>query len=151
MSTIAAPRGNVEFLRVDEVLETPCGPGGEGAQTAPSAADLLTKLQGLAHLTVSDPITVRVGGYVGRRVDVTVADGALAACGGLAGGGASIFSVQGQTWSAVSGERFTLMAIDVNGQAVTIVLSTDWTQTPSVQEVESLLVLGMRILDRAKF
>jgi class 3 adenylate cyclase len=149
---IASPRGNVEFLRVDEVIESPCVPGGEGAQTGPSAADVITKLQALTgHLTVSDPITVRVGGFTGRKVDVSVADGALAACGGLAGSGASIFSVGGQTWSAASGERFNLWSIDVKGQAVTIVVSTDWTQTPSVQELQSLLVLGQQIIDSAAF
>lgn len=149
---IAAPTGNVEFLRVDEVLESPCIQGGEGAQTGLSAADVITKLQGLRdHLTISDPKTVRVGGFTGRQVDVAVSDGALAACGGLAGGGVSIFGVGGRTWSAASGERFTLWAIDVRGQAVTIVVSTDWTQAPSVQELQSLLVLGQQIIDSAAF
>ena len=146
---VTAPRGSVEFLRVDEVIESPCGQGGEGAQTGPSAADVVTRLQKLPHLTVSDPQTVRVGGYTGRRVDVSVADGALAACSGLAG--VSLFSVGGQTWSAASGERFTLWSIDVKGQAVTIVVSTDWTETPSVQELQSLLVLGQQIIDSAAF
>lgn len=145
-----SPRGTLEFLRVDEVIDSPCG-AGEGSQTGLGAADLLTKLQSLPHLTVSDPTTVRMGGFVGRRADVSVSDGALAACGGLAGGGVSVFSVGGEIWNAASGERFTLIAVDVKGQAVTIVLSTDWTTTPSVQEVERFLELGQRVLDRVRF
>jgi class 3 adenylate cyclase len=148
---VSEPLGTVEFLRVGEVLESPCGQGGEGGQTEPSAADVLTKLQGLQHLSVSEPKTVRIGGYTGRQVDIGVADGALAACGGLAGSGVSIFSVGGQTWSAASGERFTLMSVDVGGQPVTIVVSTDWTKTPSVQQLESLLVLGQKIVSSARF
>jgi hypothetical protein len=35
----------------------------------------------------------------------------------------------------------------VAGQAVTIVMSTDWTETQSVQELEDLLELGQRIVD----
>ena len=81
---------------------------------------------------------------------VTVADGVLAACGGLAGGEAAIFDA-GEVWKASPGELFTLIAIDVSGQAVTIVMSTDWTQTPSVQELEALNALGRRILDSVRF
>jgi hypothetical protein len=35
----------------------------------------------------------------------------------------------------------------VAGQAVTIVMSTDWTEAQSVQELEDLLELGQRIVD----
>jgi hypothetical protein len=43
------------------------------------------------------------------------------------------------------------MSIAVGNQALTIVMSTDWTQTPSVQELENLLELGQRIVDSAEF
>jgi class 3 adenylate cyclase len=144
-----APRGSVFFLRVREVIANPCTEGGEGAE-APGAADLLTQLEALEHLSVSEAETVRVGGFVGRRVTIDVIDGVLAACGGLVGAEASLFDA-GEVWKMSPGERFTLIAVDVSGQAVTIVLSTDWTQTPSVQELVALNTLGQRILDSVRF
>jgi class 3 adenylate cyclase len=146
-----APRGSVQLLRVQEVITIPCGEG-EGASTPLGPADLLTALQGLTHLTVSDPVTVRVGGYAGREVMVDVKDEALAACGGLAGvGGVTLFMVGNEIWSAASGERFRLTIVDVHGSAVTIATSADWSQTPSVQELVSMLEYGARIVAGMRF
>ena len=147
----AAPRGSVSFLRVGEVIENPCVQGGEGTQTNPAATDLLTRLEGLEHLTLSGQQPTRIGGYAGRQVDVTVADSVLAACGGLAGGDAALFVAGDEVWGASPGERFRLISVDVGDQALTIVLSTDWTETPSVQELESLLQRGQRVLDSVGF
>lgn len=147
----AAPRGSVHFLRVQEVLQNPCVEGGEGAQTGPGAADLLTEMEGLEHLTLSNLQPAQVGAFAGQQVDVTVSDGALAACGGLAGGDVAIFGAGEEVWSASPGERFRLISVGVGEQALTLVLSTDWTQTPSVQELEGLLELGQRVLDSVEF
>jgi len=146
------PRGNVDFLRVREVIESPCG-AGDGTSTDVGAADLLTQLQHLDHLTVSDPLTVRVGGFVGREAEVTVHDEALAACGGLASAGVTIFVVgsDDEVWSAASGERFRLTVVDVSGSAVSIVTSADWSVTPSVQELEQMFQLGDRIVGSVRF
>ena len=145
-----APRGSVYFLRVREVITDPCVEGGEGGQTGPGPADLLTELEALEHLSLSDAKTVRVGGFLGRQVRITVSDGVLAACGGLAGGEAALFDA-GEVWKASPGELFTLISVDVSGQAVTILLSTDWTEIPSVQELESLLLRGQKVLDSVRF
>jgi class 3 adenylate cyclase len=148
----AAPRGSVYFLRVQEVIENPCVEGGEGAQTGLGAADLLTELEALEqYLELANHEPVEVGGFTGQQVDVTVSDGVLAACGGLAGGEAAIFGAGEEVWSASPGERFRLISVGVGDQAVTILFSTDWTQTPSVQELESLLKFGQRILDSVRF
>ncbi len=147
----AAPRGSVSFLHVDRVIQSPCGDDGEGTETGLGAADLLAALGSLQHLTLTDQQTVRIGGYTGQQVDVAVSDGALAACGGLVGGDVSVFAVGEQVWGATSGERFRLVALVVGDQAVTIVLSTDWTQTPSVQELESLYQLGGSVLNSVRF
>jgi hypothetical protein len=148
-----APRGSVYFLRVREVIANPCTEGAEGAQTGPGAADLLRSLEELqeqGYLSLSEAETVLVGGFHGRQVRVTVSDGILAACGGLAGAEAALFDA-GEVWKASPGEVFTLIAVNVSGENVTILLSTDWTQTPSVQEQESLRVLGQRVLDSVRF
>jgi hypothetical protein len=84
-------------------------------------------------------------------VDVTVADGALAACGGLVGLEVAVFDVGDEVWSASPGERFRLVSVDVGNEPVTIVLSSDWTATQSVQELEDLLVLGERVLETVEF
>ena len=144
-----APRGSVYFLRVREVIANPCTEGGNGTEP-PGAADLLTQLQGLEHLTVSEAETVRVGGFVGRRVTIDVSDGVLAACGGLAGAEVALLDA-GEVWKVSPGERFSLIAVDVSGQAVTILLSTDWTQTPSIQELLAVNTLGQRIVDSVRF
>ena len=113
---------------------------------APGPADQLLQLQGLPHLTLTDPLTVRYGGYTGRRVDVTVADSALAACAGPVGGGVTLFSVAGEIWKASPGERFSLIFVGVGDQAVTIAVSIDWTQTQSVEQLENLRVAAEQIL-----
>ena len=145
-----APRGSVYFMRVGEVIKNPCIEGGEGgAQTGP--ADILVELEGLDHLELANQQPVEVGGFTGQQVDVTVSEGVQAACGGLVGGGAAIFVAGDEVWSASAGERFRLISVGVGDQALTIVLSTDWAGTPSVQEVEALLKLGQSILDSVEF
>ena len=147
-----APRGSVFFLRVDEVIASPCVQGGEGTQTGPGTADVLGELEALdEHLELANHQPVVVGGFTGQQVDVTVSDGVFAACGGLAGGDASIFHAGDEVWGASPGERFTVISLSVDDQAVTIVMSTDWTQTPSVQELENLLEQGRRVLDSVSF
>ena len=144
------PRGSLDFARVQEVIANPCVQGGEGA-TGPAVADVIGQLQALGHLEVSTPETVQVGGSAGRRVDVTVAESALAACGGLVGAGVGVFVAGDEAWSATPGERFRLVAVDNGGAAVTIVVALDWTQTHSVQELEAMFQLGQHILDGVAF
>jgi hypothetical protein len=147
----SAPLGSVFFVRVGEVLANPCAARGEGAQTGPQAADLIAELANLRHLELANQQPARVGGFTGQQVDVTVSEGALAACGGLVGGEVALFGVGDEVWRASPGERFRLVSVDIDGQAVTLLLSTDWTQSQSVQELEDLLVLGGRILDGVEF
>ena len=147
----AAPRGSVQFLRVQEVIPSPCIAGGEGASTATVLADPLAALEGLEHLTLQDPQPTTMGQYQGNQVDVTVSEGALAACGGLVGADVPIFRAGDEVWGASPGERFRLMTFEVGDEVVTVALSTDWTETPSVQEFEDLLAVGQRLLDSVRF
>jgi hypothetical protein len=146
-----APRGSVYFLRVEEVLQDPCAQGGQGAETSPGAAGLLADLEDLDHLTLANQQIVQIGGYEGEQVDVTVEDHALAACGGLVGAPAAVFAAGGEVWGASPGELFRLVAIDVDDAAVTFLLSTEWTETQSVQEFEALLRIGQGVLDSVRF
>ena len=147
----SAPRGSVYFLRVQEVIEDPCVQGGEGVETGLGAADVLADLESRDHLAVGDPRPAEVGGFTGQQVDVTVSEGVFAACGGMPGGEAAIFRAGTEIWSASPGERFELISVIVGDQPVTIVMSTDWTQTPSVQELETLLARAEHIVDSVEF
>ena len=147
----AAPRGSVQFLRVREVFPNACIAGDHDASPGPVLADPLAALEGLEHLTLQDPRQATVGGYVGKQVDVIVSEGSLAACGGLVGADVPIFRSGDEVWGAAPGERFRLVTAEVGDEVVTIVLSTDWTETPAVQELEDLLVVGQRLLDSVRF
>ncbi len=146
-----APLGGVQLLRVQEVITSPCVAGGEGASTGSVLADPLGVLEGLDHLTLQDPKATTIGEYQGDQVDVTVSEGALAACGGLVGADVPIFRAGDEVWGASPGERFRLITVDVGDEVVTIALSTDWAETPSVQESEELLAVGQRLLDSVRF
>jgi hypothetical protein len=146
-----APRGSVYFLRVGEVIASPCSEAGAEGNTRPATGDVIAEMRALAHLTVEPAVPVTVGGRAGQQVEVTVSDGALAACGGLAGAEVSLFGVGEETWRVSSGERFRLTSVPVGDQEVKIVLSTDWTQTHSVQEIQSLYELGGRVVGSVAF
>ena len=146
-----APLGSVQFLRVREVVPSPCLAGAEGASTGPVLADPLGVLEGLEHLVLQDPKPTTIGEYQGDQVDVTVSEGALAACGGLVGADVPIFRTGDEVWGASPGEQFRVATVKVGDEVVTIVLSTDWTATPSVQELEDLLDVGQRLLDSVRF
>ena len=146
----SSPRGSVQFLRVGEVFPNPCVAGSD-ATSGPVPVDPLAALEGLAHLTLQDRRPITIGEYQGKQVDVTVSDGALAACGGLVGSDVPVFRAGEEVWGATPGERFRVITVDVGGEVVTILLSTDWTQTPSVQELEDLLDVGERLLGGVRF
>jgi hypothetical protein len=144
-----APRGSVSFLRVNEVIANPCIEGGDEDQVGPTG--VLASLAALEHLIVSEQQALTIGGRPGQQIDVVVSEGAQAACGGLVGTGVGVFRAGTEVWRAQSGERFRVVVVPVDGQDVTVVLATEWTETPSVQELEALLELGSRIVDSARF
>jgi class 3 adenylate cyclase len=145
-----APRGSVYFARVQQVMTNPCSEGGEGA-TGPAAEDVIGQLRALEHVEVTDEKPVEVGGVTGTQVDVTIADGAQAACGGVVGAEVPVFGLGDEIWHASPGERFRLVSVEVGGQEVTVLLSIDWTETHSVQELEDLLALGQSLLATVEF
>ena len=148
----AAPRGSVFFLRVQEVIEDPCVQGGEGAETGLGAADVLAEIEGPRRISPSETRSPpRLVASRASGVDVTVSDGVFAACGGMPGGEAAIFGAGDEVWSASPGERFEVISVVVGDQAVTILLSTDWTEIPSVQELENLLEHGQRVIETVGF
>jgi class 3 adenylate cyclase len=146
-----APNGSIYFLRVQGVITNPCTQEGTGAEEAPSALTLLTQLENLQHLVVSERLPVVIGQHQGLQVDIDVSDSVLAACGGLVGSDVPLLNAGQEILGFSSGERFRLISLAVSDQAVAIVLSTDWTQTPSVQELIHLLELGQNVIDTVAF
>jgi class 3 adenylate cyclase len=151
------PPGNLAFLRVRQVLASPClAGGGDGSSTGPATPDVLAELAAIAtvpdsHIEMSQPQPAQVGGIAAKEVDITVSQAALAACGGLAGADVSVFDTGGEVWGAVPGERFRLIAVTVGDQPVTIVISSDWSKTPSVQQLEQVYALAQVIIDSVVF
>ena len=145
-----APRGSVYFTRVQHVITNPCGEDVDA--TAGPVADVLGELRALTgHIQLSGERSVQVDSVPGNQVDVTIADGAQAACGGLVGGDIPVFVLGDETWSASAGERFRLVALEVDGQEVTVLISVDWTQTHSVQELEDMFAVGQKLLSTVDF
>jgi len=144
-----APRGSVYFARVQHVIGNPCGEDVD-ASTGP-VADVIETLRPLGHVQLSDEQPAEVGGLAARQVDVTIADGAQAACGGIVGADIPVFVLGDETWQASAGERFRLIAFDVEGQEVTVLVSIDWTKTHSVQELENMFHLGDGLLATVEF
>lgn len=151
------PPGNLTFLRVRQVLTSPClAGGGDDSSTGPSTPDVLAELAAIAavpgsHIEMSEPQPVQVGGIAAKEVDITVSQASLAACGGLAGADVSVFDTGDEVWGAAPGERFRLISVTVGDQPVTIVISSDWTKTPSVQQLEQVYALAQVIIDSVVF
>lgn len=146
----AEPRGNLYVARVQRVIDQPCVQGGEGA-TGPATTDVIADLEALPHVEVTNEMPAQVGGLAGRQADVIVADGVLAACGGLVGADAAMFAVGDETWSASPGERFRLLAVNVGAEEVTILMSIDWTEAHSVQELEDLFAIAGGLVGTMEF
>jgi class 3 adenylate cyclase len=143
------PQGSVYFARVQSVFTDPCA--GDAGSTAPASGRVIDQLRVPPHVQVSDERPIDVGGLTGTQVDVTIADGAQAACGGLAGAGIPVFGLGDEVWQASPGERFRLISIEVGGDEVTVLLSIDWTKVHSVQELEALFALGQSLLATVEF
>jgi class 3 adenylate cyclase len=146
-----APRGGVYFVRVKRVIADPCTDEGGGTKLGPSATSLLTQLENLQHLTVSPREPVQVGGYAGNKVEIAVDEGVLAACGGLVGADVPLLVAGVDILGFSSGERFTLISVGVGDQAVAVVISADWDQIPSVDELEDLLAIGQSLVASVRF
>ena len=62
-----------------------------------------------------------------------------------------MFKAGDEYWDAAPGERFRLISLPVNDQDVTIVISSDWSRTPSVQQLEALNEHAGRLLQTVAF
>ena len=94
---------------------------------------------------------VKVGGLAGRQADVTIADCALAACGGVVGADVAVLGISGLTWGGSPGERFRIITVKVGDALVTILISLESTETHSVRQLEDMISFGEQLLDGVHF
>jgi class 3 adenylate cyclase len=148
-----APLGSIYILRVRQVLSDACLQGVDPSElpvSGPGAKSLLTQLEAIGYLDVSERQPVQVGGLEGLQVDVTVDQGAQIACGGFASE-VPVFYAGQEIWGASTEERFRVISVAVDGEPLAIVMSTDWTQTRSVREFEALVTMGENVVETIRF
>jgi hypothetical protein len=82
---------------------------------------------------------------------VDIDEGALAACGSFGSGDVNVFPLGTETWRARPGERVRIMAVDVEGMRVTVILSTEAAAASSVSELEKFFERADRLLKDLSF
>ena len=145
------PMGWVDIVLVAAVLDPPC------VDSVPefvgeSPEDLIAWLTSRSWLDASAPRPYNIGPYLGRSVDVFVPDGATDLCETRTDqvtffrlGGRDVGVAFGGTWNTVIGERKRVIAIDVNGRTVTVVVGSPF------EDVERFWSLSEPALQTLRF
>jgi hypothetical protein len=145
------PMGWIDVVLVAAVLEPPC------AETVPefvgeSPEDLIGWLTTRTWVDASAPRPYNIGPYLGRSVDLLVLENASAECDVRTDevtffrlGGSDVAAGFGATWGTVIGERKRVIAIDVNGRTVTVVVGSPF------EDVERFWALSEPALQTLRF
>ncbi|HTI28874.1 MAG TPA: adenylate/guanylate cyclase domain-containing protein [Methylomirabilota bacterium] len=145
------PQGHVDIGRVEKVYQSPCADGGPTTDTGSTPLELMRALATLPYVTVSPWQPTTVGGHTGVSANVDISEGALAACGSIGSGDINMFPLGTETWRARPGERVRIMAVDVEGTRVTVMVSTEAAVASSVAELERFFERADRILNDLSF
>lgn len=146
------PQGHVDIGRVETVYMDACvGPDGPTLQTGSTPLELLSALATVPYMTVSPTEEITIGVRSGVSAEVDISEGALAACGSFGSGDVRVFPVGTETWSAYPGERVRIMAVDVEGITVAVMLSAEAAAASSVDELEQFFELADQVLDEMSF
>jgi class 3 adenylate cyclase len=145
------PMGWIDVVLVAAVLEPPC------VETVPefvgeSPEDLIGWLTTRTWVDASAPRPYNIGPYLGRSVDLLVLENASAECDVRTDevtffrlGGSDVAAGFGATWGTVIGERKRVIAIDVNGRTVTVVVGSPF------EDVERFWALSEPALQTLRF
>lgn len=126
------PLGWIDIVLVAAVLEPPC------AETEPRflgerPEDLIEWLTTRSWVEASAPRPYNIGPYLGRAVDISVLEAATAGCEVSTDevaffrlGGAEVGGDFGGIWNTDVGERKRIIAIDVDGRTVTVVVGSPY-------------------------
>lgn len=145
------PRGRVDIGRIGSVFSNACSADGPSVQTGSTPDELLSTLETIPHLSVGAAEALTIGDHDGVAVDVSISEGALAACGSFGLGDVGIFDVGTETWRGQPGERFRIAAVDIDGITIAMILSTESAAASSVVELEQFFEVAGRLLDRFSF
>ena len=145
------PQGRVDIGRIESAYLDACAADGLGVQTGSTPDELLSTLESIPHLSVGLPETITIGGRSGVAADVSISEGALAACGSFGLGEVTIFAVGTEAWRAQPGERFRIEAVDIDGTTVAMMLSAESAAASSISELEQFFELAGRLVDRITF
>jgi hypothetical protein len=144
------PAGHLDIGQIRGVLTEPCNPEGQAISAGETPEDLMDAVKDVLFLSPGQERELTVGDYEGKEIDFIVDAGAQAACGSIAGGSIAIFKMGSVTWGADPSELVRLMAIDVNGQTISFVLSGD-DPTGSVPSNELFFNSAEQVVQTVKF
>jgi hypothetical protein len=142
------PRGRLDVARIEVLLLDPCFADGPQLPVGSTPDELVSALRNLPHVVTAEPGATRVGGREGFVLDVSIAQNALAACGGFAAGEVALFPVADEPWGAAPEERVRIVAIEVDGATVSFLMSQDDSPAGSVvTPLEAFFEYAQRVVD----
>jgi len=144
------PAGHLDIGQIRGVLTDPCNPGGQAVAAGETPEDLMDAVRDVVFLNPGPETEYTVGEFEGKSMDLVIDPGAQAACGSLAGGAIGVFKIGSVTWGAAPGELVRLIAIDVDGETVSMLLSGD-DPTGSVPSNEQFFTMAEQVVQSMKF
>ena len=145
------PMGWVDIVRVAAVLEPPC------VESVPQFVgerpeDLIEWITTRSWVDATAPRPYNIGPYLGRSVDVLVRENGAAECEVRTDqvtffrlGGRDVGQEFGATWGTEIGERKRIIAVDVDGRTVTVVVGSPF------EDVERFWSLSEPLLQTLQF
>jgi class 3 adenylate cyclase len=147
-----SPAGRLDVTRVESLYANPCIPEDDLIPAGSTPDELVSALRQVSFLEVGDPTLVFIGGRPGVEINVTVDPGAQAACGSFGGAGIALLPAGGEAYVAQGGEQVRLVAVDLDGTAVTFLASLNAASpTSSVAELQEFLDVADRIIKSSVF
>ena len=142
------PTGGLEIGLIGRINTDPCG-GGSSVPAGRTPAAILSATEQAPFLHVTESHPVNIGGHPGISADLQVDAAAQAACGGLAGSGASgvdVLSLSGEVWRAATSETIRLIALENGGETISILISVADPSATSIDATERFFSLADRIV-----
>jgi len=144
------PTGHLDIGKIRGVITEPCNALGQAVSAGETPEDLMDAVRGVLFLNPGPEREISVGDYEGKAMDIVIDQGAQAACGGLAGGDVAVFKIGSLNWGGSPSELLRLIAIDVNGETVSMLLSGD-DPTGSVPSVEQFMNSAEQVVQSIRF
>jgi hypothetical protein len=145
-----APAGHLDIGKIRGVITEPCNPEGQAVSAGETPEQLMDAVRGVLFLNPGPEREISVGDYEGKAMDIVIDQGAQAACGGLAGGDIGVFKIGSVNWGGSPSELLRLIAVDVNGETVSMLLSGD-DPTGSVPSNEQFFNTAEQVVQSIKF